>query len=402
MNYVVTAVFMGCVFAVLLTYCAYPLGLLIVTKARRGRVARSPDMLGEKLPTVTLVVSAYNEQAVIREKLENALSLDYPAEHLEIMVISDASEDATDEIVSSYADRGVVLCRQEPRRGKSAGLTQFVPQARGEIVMFSDANSIYEPDALRKLVRHFVDPHVGFAVGHQRYVEADCPSSVSESLYWRYETWIKIQESRLGSAVCGDGAIYAIRAELFEPLKADDINDFTLPLKIVARGYRGVFDEAAVCYEETADDFRGEFRRKARIVNRSLRAVTRVPRVLNPFCVGRFAFQLGVHKIVRWFVPFFLLGLLLSTIWLSLSGSIVYAVFLALQVSFYMTALLGLVPGIRRWQPVYIASYFCAINAAAALGIVQCLFGRTVAVWNPERSPSESTLTMAGRATGTR
>ncbi|MGE3999267.1 MAG: glycosyltransferase family 2 protein, partial [Planctomycetaceae bacterium] len=284
--------------AVAATYAVYPACLLVLSRFRQRT---QPQPLE---PSTTLIISAFNEADVIREKLENSLALDYPADRLEVMVISDASQDGTDDIVRSFSDSGVRLCRKEQRRGKSAGLSRFVPQASGEILVFSDANSIYEPDAIRRLVRHFNDDGVGFVVGHQRYYDDASISSTSESLYWRYETAIKVLESRVGSVVCGDGAIMAIRSELFEPLSADDINDLALPLKIVIRGYRGVFDPEAICYEHTAADMAAEFRRRVRIVNRSFRAVYRNWKALSPIHVGWFAVQLFLHKVVRWFVSF--------------------------------------------------------------------------------------------------
>lgn len=373
--------------AVFSTYLFYPVALLLLTPFRKKhRIDESFT------PSVTLVISAYNEESVIREKLENALSLDYPRDQLEVMVISDESDDRTDEIVNEFLDQGVVLYRQEPRLGKSAGLTKFVPAARGEFVVFSDANSIYEEGALRKLVRHFAEPSVGFVVGHQRYLQDETAACDSESMYWKYETWIKIHESRIGSVVCGDGAIYAIRRELFEPLQPDDINDFTLPLKIVSRGYRGIFDREAVCYERTADDFGGEFRRKTRIVNRSFRAVTRVPQALNPFGVGFFSLQLFVHKILRWFVSFFLAALIVINIALvAQSAPLVYTVLMGAQVVCYGLALLWFVPGFRRLRLVYIAYYFCLVNLAACLGILGFFLGKRISTWSPERSASEGT-----------
>ena len=377
--------FWTCFLAAASTYFLYPLTLLLLAK-----LLDRPNAVAKDAPAVSLIISAYNEESVIREKLENALAIDYPRDRLEIMVISDGSEDATDEIVAGYADRGVMLCRQEPRRGKSAGLTRFVPEARGEVVVFSDANSMYEPDAIRKLVRHFADPKVRFVSGYQRYVDEDSAASQSESLYWRYETWLKIQESKISSPVCGDGAIMAIRAELFEPLRDDDIADTILPLKIVAQGYRGVFDEEAVCYERTAENFAGEFRRRARIVNRSLGAVLRVPQTLNPFRVGVFAYQLAVHKLLRWFVPFFLVAMLVASTYLAARGHGTYVVLLAMQLLFYGVALLGLVPGVRHWKPVYITYYFCVANTAAALGIIRLVLGRRIAMWSPERAQPPS------------
>jgi len=377
----VKCVFWFCTALVATAYIGYPASLVVLRSFRRRRP------VGKVTPSVTLLISAYNEAAIIREKIDNSLELDYPSQRLEIVVVSDASDDGTDEIVAEYADRGVVLFRQQQRRGKSAGLTESLPLANGEIIVFSDANSMYAKDAIRKLVRHFDDERVGYVVGHQGYFDGDGAAAVSESLYWRYETWIKELESRVGSVVGGDGAIFAIRSELFEPLRDDDINDFIIPLRIVVRGFRGVFDREAVCYEHTADDFRGEFRRKTRIVSRSFRAVLRVPQALNPLRVGLFAYQLAAHKVLRWLVPWFLLALLATNIVLARPGQTVYQVTLGLQSAFYGLATLRLVPGIKHWKPVYIAYYFCLVNAASALGTLSFALGRRFVTWTPQRTP---------------
>ena len=375
--------------AVAMTYVIYPLLLAALPSKRRQPADASYQ------PPVSLIISAYNEAQIIREKLENALALDYPTDLLEMIVISDGSTDGTDEIVSGYASRGVLLRRQEPRGGKSLGLTRFVPFASGKILIFSDANSIYRPDAIQNLVRHFADPSVGYVVGHQNYLSSGSAATISETLYWRYESYVKGQESRVGCVVGGDGAIGAMRAELFEPLRADDINDFYLPLRIVARGYIGVFDKDAICYEHTAAGFRGEFRRKVRIVTRSLRAVGRVAETLNPVQVGFFAVQLFVHKIVRWFVPFFLMGMFVSSAALAERGLVPYRVMLQLQTVFYLLALLGFIPIALRMRPISFAFYFCVVNAAAFLGIVNCIFGRRISTWQPERAPLDNPVPSA-------
>lgn len=374
-------VFWTSAWLIALTYAIYPLTLLWLPRARRMEPSE------RELPDLTLVISAYNEAAVIRQKLENSLQLDYPRERLSVAVISDASTDGTDAIVRSFAGDGVMLCRQEPRGGKSLGLTTFVPRFGSQILVFSDANSIYAPDALRKLARHFADPHIGYVVGHQRYTDGDSLSGDCESLYWRYETWLKKLESRCGSVVGGDGAIFAIRSELFTPLRHDDINDFVIPLRIVAGGYRGVFDPEAVCFERTAESFAGEFRRKIRIVSRSLRAVARVPAALNPLRVGQFAYQLLAHKVVRWFVPVWLAGTLASAAVLAGLGLPLYQLLLLVQLAFYGLALLGLIPRLKRIRPVSVAYYFCLVNLAAGLGILATLTGRRFSTWTPQRRP---------------
>ncbi len=380
-------VFWCCVTAVLSTYVVYPVVLAILTK-----LYRRPSVAGESTPSVTFVISAYNEAGIIREKLENTLKLDYPREQLDIVVVSDASDDGTDEIVRSFEDRGVRLWRQEPRGGKSRGLSAFVPQANSDITLFSDANSMYEPDAMRLLTRHFADATVGYVVGRQEYKnDEESAVGASEGLYWRYELFIKQCESSVGSVVGADGAIYAIRTPLFSPLRDDDINDLVNPLQIVSQGYRGVFEHRAVCYESTAEDYAGEFRRKVRIVNRSFRGLLRVPTAMNPFRVGRFALQVIVHKLIRWFVPFLLLGILATNVTLAVWGNLpFYQLTLGVQVAFYTTALLHFMPGTKRLRVVHFAFYFCMVNLAAALGILSFVGRRRFTTWNPERpQPSD-------------
>ncbi|MGC1273651.1 MAG: glycosyltransferase family 2 protein [Planctomycetaceae bacterium] len=371
------AVFWISAIAVIWPHLIYPLTLTIL----RSR----PHRTGARLPSVSLIISAFNEEPVIGEKIENALELDYPSERLDIIVVSDFSTDGTDGIVTSFAERGVRLLRMESRLGKSVGVTRAVQVATGEIVVFSDANSMYAPGALRHLVRHFADPTVGYVVGHQRYLTEAGGAADSETLYWSFETWLKRQESRIGSVVGGDGAIYAIRSDQFEPLREDDISDFTLPLRIVVRGYRGIFDPLAVCTERPAGGFESEFRRKVRIVTRSCRAILRVPQALNPLRVGVFAYELASHKLLRWFAPVFLIALATSTAMLAATREPVYVAAALFQAGLYLAALAGALPGLSRLRVFYIPLYFVLMNAAAAAGILGVVFGYRFSVWTPER-----------------
>lgn len=367
--------------AIAATYVLYPVVLIPLSRLRRAR-----NYAPGELPALTMIISAFNEADVIGRKIQNSLELDYPADRLQILVISDASDDGTDEIVSGFGDPRIVLCRQEPRGGKSRGITAFMPRATGEFVVFSDANSMYDRQALRYLTAPFTDPKVGYVVGYQRYIaEPQSAVSSSENAYWQYETALKEAESRLGSVVGGDGAIYAFRRSLWIPLKDDDISDLVLPLRIVSQGYSGVYERRAVCDEHTAADFGGEFRRKVRIVNRSLRGVLRVPQTLNPFRVGLFAGQLFVHKVLRWFVPFLLISLFASNLLLLDVSPPLFQLFLAAQVAFYALAGLWFIPGIRRLRLVYFAYYFCLVNFAAAKGVLGLLAGQRFVVWSPQR-----------------
>ncbi|QDV26827.1 Poly-beta-1,6-N-acetyl-D-glucosamine synthase [Aureliella helgolandensis] len=366
-------------------FVLYPVALFLLSSMARRRQS------GKYVASVSLVVSVFNEAEVIREKIENALALDYPPQLLEILVISDASDDATDEIVSQYQSPNVRLCRQEQRLGKSAGLSEFCPTAQGDILVFTDANSMFRPDALSKLVRHFDNPSIGYTVGKQLYSDANQGASAdSENVYWNIELKIKEWESRLSSVVGADGAIYALRKELFQPLAPEDINDFVLPLKVITQGLRGIFDPEAVCFEEAAPSFQGEFRRKYRIVNRSLRAVTKVPQTLNPFRVGWFAFQLWGHKVLRWLGPVFMILMLVSAILLcwherATHQGMLYTILLGLQLAGYALAALYLLPFCRGMRLVYIAYYFLLVNVAAAVGIGLLLSGKTIGVWKPQR-----------------
>ncbi|MCO8122507.1 glycosyltransferase family 2 protein [Stieleria sp. TO1_6] len=320
---------------------------------------------------------------MIREKIENTLALEYPKDFLQIVVISDESDDGTDEIVAQFPS--VELFRQSPRQGKSSGINASFGQFRGEIVVFSDANAIYHPDAVSHLVRHFDDERVGYVAGRQMYRQGGGAAQESENAFWDFELLLKAWESRLSSVVGGDGAIMAIRRELFTPLKVDDINDFVLPLRMVVAGFQGRFEPDAVCYEEAAPSFRGEFRRKVRIVNRSLRAVSRVPQALNPFVVGIFAAQLFCHKVVRWFAVFLMLGALVNSGVLAFAGLPAYVCLFAAQLCSYVVALAARWTPLGNWKPAMLLYYFCMANIAGGLGVLNFFVGRKFVVWTPQR-----------------
>ena len=370
--------------AVGLVYGGYPplIGLLATLFPARP-VRQEPIE-----PTVTLFISCFNEADVLRDKLANALALDYPKQKLQIIVVSDASDDGTDAIAQEHADRGVELVRQQERKGKTSGLNLAVPHARGEILVFSDANAFYEPDAIRMLVRNFADERVGYAVGEARYVEPGESSGASENLYWKYEMWLKRKETRLHSMVGGDGAIYACRKELYKPLRVDDINDFVNPLQIVHQGYRGIYEPEAVALEETAGSYGKEFRRKARIVNRSFSGLMRVAGVLNPFRTGWFALEVFCHKLLRWLAPYLIVAFVLSILGLSLLGYAPFTWLFVGFVAFYGLFWLGFA-GSDRWRGLPFVSlpyYFVLVNTASAVGVWQALRGRVQVTWSSPRA----------------
>ncbi len=381
------ALFWLCVALVLWVYAGYPLLLLSITRLSHRR----PLQPGSYEPAVTLIISAYNEAQVIRRKLENSLALDYPRDLLEIVVISDCSDDGTDAIVQEYENRGVRLIRMRERGGKTAGLNYAVPQARGEIVIFSDANALYHRLVVRHLARNFADPSVGCVTGESRYeVDANAAdSTASENLYWRYELALKRMESAISSLVGGDGAIYAIRKALFRPLRPEDLSDFVNPLQIVAQGYRNIYEPEAVSFEGGAESFEKEFHRKVRIVNRAWRGLWRVRQVLNPLRFGFFALQAMSHKLLRWLVPVFMAGAFMANSFL-LTQSRFFQALLALQATFYALALAGWLqshrPSISKL--FYVPYYFCLVNYASLLGIISNSRGQKFTVWNTVRESS--------------
>jgi cellulose synthase/poly-beta-1,6-N-acetylglucosamine synthase-like glycosyltransferase len=304
-----------------------------------------------------------------------------------VIVVSDASSDRTDEIVQEVSAREprVRLVRQDERRGKSAGLNKAVEAAQGEIVVFSDANAMYEPQSLGELVRGFADPQVGYVVGAALYYDAKGNRAAeSEGLYWKLEMFLKRLESDYYSVVGGDGAIYAIRRHLFRELKDDDISDFVNPLQIVASGFRGRFSPEARCFEATGETFKKEFQRKRRIVNRTSRAVRRYGGLLKLRDHGRFVFMLFSHKVIRWFaLPCAVLAWAANTALLG-AGSMYVLTWAAITGSVLVAGVGAMLDRLGRPQPrlVSILYYFYLVNLAGLLGIWDEWRGVRHATWD--------------------
>lgn len=369
---ILTSLFWISSFLVIYPYLIYP--FLIRTLAKT-LPSKQPATTSPPLPTVTLVISAYNEEAVIRNKLENACAMEYPKNLLEIIVVSDASDDKTDEIVKRWNDGRTTLIRQEERKGKSAGLNLALAIAKGDIVVFSDANAMYDKNALTEMIKPFADPAVGHVVGSALYYDGEGnEAKESEGLYWKLELWLKKQESDFDSVVGGDGAIQAIRRTLFTNLEADDINDFVTPLQIVAKGYRGIFNPNAICYEDAGDEFEKEFNRKRRIVNRTWRATLRYGGLLSPTKNTKYLFMLISHKILRWFgLLFAIIATLLNiTILTYTDAALLYGLTLTGILLSVLLALAGnKLSTSNRSLPslLYVPYYFYFVHLSALLGI---------------------------------
>lgn len=373
-------------------YVGYAAVIYVLVRLRGARPVERDDTLRR----VSLVISAYNEAGVIRQKLENALRLDYPRELLDIAVVSDASTDGTDAIVREFAAQGVTLHAQPARRGKTAGLNRTVPHLQGEIVVFSDANAIYDRSALRKLVRNFADPAVGCVTGEARYVAGvRTAAEIGERMYWSYEIQLKRLETAVGSMVGGDGAIYGIRKELWRELPETAINDFLNPLQIVVDGWRAVYEPEAVCYEEAAGGIAREYRRRVRIIGRSWRAIFQASHVLNPLRVGFFTVSVISHKILRWLSALFLAVVLAGGV--MMLPPVVFAVE-SLGVAALTAGTALLMRPVR--QPALLAVYFCVMNIASLVGVAKGTLGRVSATWSTPREAARPMTGGRGRPLG--
>src|SRR5690606_35943962 len=291
-------------------------------------------------PKVTVIIPAYNEAAVIQKTITNKLQQDYPAEKLEVLVVSDESEDDTDALVQQIAtqDPRVHLIRQVPRQGKTSGLNLAIPQATGEIIIFSDANSHYQPDAISKLVECFTDPEVGYVTGKMVYVNEE-GNVIGDgcSAYMKYENHLRSLESQVSSVVGVDGGIDAIRKELYQPMNANQLPDFVLPLKVVTQGKRVVYCEKALLNEEALNTSQSEFKMRVRVSLRAYWAMKDMKHLLNPSRYGVFAVQLISHKLLRYlaFIPLILAFVSNGTI---TGYSSFYTLTFLLQIVFYGAA----------------------------------------------------------------
>jgi len=363
-------------------YLGYPLMAFLLSLFKKNRVGKAP---GE--PAVSIVIAAFNEEDCIAATLENKLALDYPKDRLEIIVVSDGSTDETENIVASYAGRNVRLLRQGPRAGKTSALNLAIPQAKGELIVFSDANSIYAPDALRLLAANFSDPAVGYVTGKMVYTNPDGSLTGDGcSAYMQYENLLREIETRLGSIVGVDGGIDAMRRGLYQAMKADQLPDFVQPLTVVEQGYRVVYEPLAQLREPTLDNDSDEYRMRVRVSLRALWAMWDMRSLLFGSRGWEYAWQLWSHKVLR-YLCFIFLGLALVSNLMLLGGGGWYQFFLALQLVCYAGALL--VPSLEtsgmRTFGLKFCHYFLLLNLASAHAFFKFVCGQKMVLWTPRK-----------------
>lgn len=390
--------------AVVYTYCVFPLLLLLMASVKQvfsdvrfqvRRGSRRRDSHENALPRVALLVAAHNEEAVIEAKLANMAALDYPSERMEFLLGLDAPTDSTAERARGVRDFRFKVVEFSSRRGKLAVLKDLAELTSAEVLVFSDANTMLAPDCVRALVRHFHDLRVGAACGELRLKTAGAKSQM-EPIYWRYEIALKFLENRLNCVLGANGAVYAVRRELFRPTRPWIVEDFQLPMEIRFSGYRVVYDPEAVGTEDAAPTFSSEFRRKVRIGGGDIQVFLGNLKFLNPL-KGLPALAYFSHKVLRWLGPLFLLS--------AFSASAVllrrpyYGFAFAVQVGLYLSALTGFwLQRKRHSAGVFSAPlHFVAMNLALLFGMVWYLSGRQKAVWSTTPRPINSSISTAER-----
>lgn len=379
--------FFICLLIPLYVYFGYPALLILVTSIRKRSVHKNP----KHIPTVTVIIPAYNEENIIEEKIQNTLALNYPQDLVEIIVVSDGSTDRTEEIVRRYEDRIRLL--PLPRSGKVFALNQAVAHAHGDLIAFTDANALIHEDAIMHLANNFADPKIGCVCGNQKYTVRSGGDSASrgEGLYWRYDKFIKKLETRAGNAIAADGSIYAIRRKLYVPIEdPTQVDDHAISVRVIPQGYRLIFEPQAVSFEDPPDSIEQEFRRKIRNTMITARAVFLLRDTWKPWRTGFYAIEVLSHKVLRYLVPFFLLIAFVANIFL-LDKSWFFRLCMAGQILFYLCAGLGYLFRESRWGQLklfWAPLYFCLANGAALLGLLALIKGGRISMWETQRGSS--------------
>lgn len=358
-------------------YFLFPLLIIILSLFKRDKIIKK-----EHFPSVSLIIAAYNEERVIGEKISNSLDLDYPEDSLQIIVVSDGSSDSTQNIVLQNEHKGITSIHSVERKGKTAALNHAIKHAKGEIIVFSDANSMYEKNAIKMLVRCFSDISVGGVCGRKSILKnLDRDSSKGDSLFWTIESRLKTLQSNIGSISNADGEIFAIRKDLYEEIPDHFINDDQLiTLNIVKNKFRVIYEPEAISYEEASISFKDDFRVKARMVAGGYQFIFSFIDFFFPPNTF-FKFQFLSHKLMRYMMPFFLFFILSANLFV-LDGF--YLFFLLLQLLFYLFALSGFLFHRLNRKVIffYIPFYYCTMNIASIVGLYYFLLNKaTTSIW---------------------
>lgn len=361
-------------FIIFYTYIGYA-GICIALAKIFGEKVKKMDFY----PEISIIIPCYNEEKIIRQKLENTLSLEYPKGKLEIIVASE-SDDNTDEIVFDFKDKGVKLYTYKNRQGKTVLLYNTIPEAKGEIIVFSDANALYKKDAVKKIASNFYEDRVGAVAGCLIINNPDASAvSKGEYIYKKYETILRKANSLLGRTLNADGSIFAVRKKLYRPINPERGDDFELVIRVLISGHASLFEPEAISYEEASVTPKAETTRKIRMVSWFLKSSFILLKEM--FLKLRFDLMLQIisHKLLRWFSPYFFIALFILNL-LLWKGPFIYSVFLIIQIFLYLIGILGiLISGSEKKKAHFILGvmqYFMMFNYAFAIGTFKSLFSR--------------------------
>ncbi len=373
------ALFWFSIFFIFYAYAGYPL-LLSILSFFRNRPVRKGDIA----PTVSFIITAYNEEKRIEEKIENSLNQCYPREKVEIIIASDCSTDRTDEIVRSYQPQGVRLVRAPERKGKEAAQKRAVEASSGEILVFSDVATILLPKGILNIVRNFSDPTVGCVSSVDRFVDSQGRIS-GEGMYVQYEMFLRDLETKANTLVGLSGSFFAARRAVCRNWAVDLQSDFNTLLNAIRSGLRGVSDRESIGVYQNILDEKREFDRKVRTVLRGISVFMASRSLLNPFRYGLFSWQLFSHKLCRWLVPFAMISAFLANFFL-MSHSMFYLALFVMQIAFYAAALGGLkLKLFSKKHLLKVPSFFVLVNLSILNAWYQYIRGERIVVWNPSQ-----------------
>ncbi len=382
MTTIARTVFWAAALLLFYVYAGYPLLLALIALFNR-RKRPEPGYF----PRISVLIAAYNEEEAIERKIRQTLALEYPADKIEVLVLSDCSTDRTDEIVNAFADPRIRLIRMAERRGKTHAQNQGIRQAKGEVIIFSDATAIYHSKALLYLACNYQDASVGAVSGRYQYFDPgdQSPTGLGSIAFWNYENFIKKMQSRIKTITGCCGCIYSVRKAAYTELADDVISDLVQPLQAIRKGYRVVFEDRALAFEETTQSTAEEFAMRVRVVTRAIRGLLSVSDLLKPWKFFWPAFQLWSHKVLRWVVPLFLIAMFVANLFLV--DAALYKMILAAQLVFYASAILNmLAPLHKKWKPLGIPLFFCTLNAAALMSMMEICRGRKYVTWQTVRA----------------
>ncbi len=369
------------------TFFGYGILLFILVKIKRlFRTTKKPLYEFEEMPSCTLIVAAYNEADYMRRKIENTLSLEYPAGKLKFIFVTDGSSDRTPEIVGMYPE--IKLLHEDARRGKISAVHRAIQQVDTDLLVFTDANTFLNTEAMLLLCRHYKDPKVGAIAGEKRVmIEDAADATAGEGIYWKYESKLKAWDSELYSVVGAAGELFSIRRSLYEPVPSNSVlDDFMISMRIAEKGYKIVYEPDAYAQEQSSANIGEELKRKVRIAAGGIQSVIWLRGLLNPFRFPVLAFQYLSHRVLRWTItPFLMIAAFLANLYIVFNERTIglYAALLICQILFYLAAWLGKVMEDRKVKVkiLFIPYYFCMMNYAVIAGIIRYFFSEQSVIW---------------------